>query len=119
MNYECKPPLILDYKVLNLENARVLLTRKSRSWEHEIEWRLIAELEKTVGTGKCDAHGQPINLVSIPNHAVQKIYYIERTPTHAVEKARRRVANPNNRYQVEQFIKLALSPNRYNYEEEA
>ena len=119
VEYERKPPIILGYKVLNLENVRVLLTRKSRSWDHELEWRLIAELEKTVGTGKCDAHGQPINLVPIPNRAVQKIYYTERTPTDAVEKVKRRVANPNNRYQVGQFIKLVLSPNRYHYEEEA
>ena len=84
---------------------------------NEREWRLIVELNQTIGTGRIDAHGQPINLIRVPNEAVVSVHYTERTPNQAVDEASKRLANPNNRYAAKRPLKLTLAPNSYAYVE--
>ena len=95
-----------------------LLIRKSQHWDYEQEWRLIVDLDQTIGTGQKDLHGQPVNLVRVPNEAVVSVFYTERTPHEAVDELRKRLANPNNRYTAEPLRKLMLAPNSYSYVEE-
>ena len=95
----------------------IALSMKSDLWSYEREWRLIVELNDTIGTGQKDGHDQPINLVRVPNRAVVSVHYTERTPTERVEAVRERLAHPNNRYGVTHPTKLVLSPQRYGYEE--
>ena len=118
VRYSSEPPLLTGY-VVALEpegNRYVLLCVKSSHWEHEKEWRLIVELDRTVGTGTRDRHGQPINLVRIANSAVAKVYYTERTPVESVDEIKRRLAAGNNRYGVKEPTKLVLSERTYGYE---
>ena len=63
-----------------------------------MQWRLIVELNATIGTGHRDAHDQPINLVRIPNTAVSRVFFTERTPKAAVDEVRKRLEDANNRY---------------------
>ena len=119
VKYSSSPPALLGY-VVALEpesNRYVLLCIKSSHWEYEKEWRLIVELDRTVGTGARDQHGQPINLVRIANSAVAKVYYTERTPVDSVDEIKRRLAAGNNRYGVKGPTKLVLSERAYVYEE--
>lgn len=106
-------PVVLAWPEPNLPK---LLSGKSSRWEYEKEWRMIVELSKTVGTGEVDQHGQPINLVQIPNRAVVSVYYTERTPHKNVELIRGRLADRNNRYRAQAPRKLILSPTAYSYE---
>ena len=95
VTYSSSPPALAGY-VVALEpesNRYVLLCIKSSHWEYEKEWRLIVELDRTVGTGARDQHGQPINLVRIANSAVAKVYYTERTPVDSVDEIKRRLAD--------------------------
>ena len=98
-------------------NLPKLLSSKSKHWSYESEWRLIVELNRTIGTGRTDQHGQPINLVQVPNEAVVCVYYTERTPIASVELIRERLTNKNNRYGAVSPRKLILSSTSYNYEE--
>ena len=98
-------------------NLPKLLSCKSKHWSYESEWRLIVELNRTIGTGKTDQHGQPITLVQVPNEAVVCVYYTERTPPASVELIRERLADRNNRYGAVSPRKLILSSTSYNYEE--
>ena len=100
------------------ENTYALLSLKSNHWSYENEWRLIVELSETIGTGNQDRHGQPINLVRVPNPAVVSVYYTERTPTGTVDLVRDRLANPNNRYRATKPTKLVSSALRYGYEDD-
>ena len=100
-------------------NMDIFLSMKSDHWSYEREWRLILELNETIGTGLKDRHDQPINLVRVPNHAVVSVYYTERTPPETVDLVSARLANPNNRYGVTCATKLVLSAERYGYEESA
>ena len=93
------------------------LSRKSDHWRYENEWRLIVELNDTIGTGETDRHGQPVNLVRVPNEAVVRVYYTERTPPESLEIIRDRLANDNNRYQTDSPRKLVMSSTSYGYEE--
>ena len=113
-------PLIPDPIVLVSpeSNLPALLANKSKHWSYEDEWRLIVELSRTIGTGKSDELGQPINLVQIPNEAVVSVYYTERTPPKAVKLIRDRLADKNNRYSVDSLSKLVLSSSSYSYEED-
>ena len=90
---------------------------KSNHWSYEQEWRLIVELNRTIGTGETDQHGLPINLVQVPNEAVVSVYYTERTPRESVKLIRDRLADKNNRYRAENPRKLILSSRYYGYEE--
>ena len=119
VQYNDCPPLISAPVVFAKpkSNISALLSQKSKHWTHEEEWRLIVELNKTVGTGQTDQHGLPINLVQIPNEAVVEVFYTERTPRQDVQRVQARLANPNNRYQAENPRKLILSSTSYEYEE--
>ncbi len=119
VQYGKKPALITGPIVLVSpeSNLPILLSMKSDHWSYEIEWRLIVELNRTIGTGETDQHGQPINLVQVPNEAVVSVYYTERTPRESVSLIRDRLADENNRYRAEKPRKLVLSSTSYAYEE--
>ena len=90
---------------------------KGDHWAHESEWRLIVELDRTLGTGKRDRHGQPVNLFRVPNSAIGKVYYTERTPRRVVEEIDSRLSAPNNRYGIQRATKVILAEDSYRYEE--
>ena len=119
VKYTPEMPPILDYRVLiyPAENLQSFLSVKSDHWSYEREWRLIVELDQTIGTGLRDSRGLPVNLVRVPNEAVVGVYHTERTPAGVVEELRSRLANPNNRYGVRRLTKLVASAERYGYEE--
>ena len=114
--YGPKPIPIIDYPVLTEENISALLSCKNEHWKHEQEWRLIVDLNETIGTGHTDRHGQPINLLRIPNEAVVSVYYTERTPGEVVESVENRLKDPNNRYRATHPTKLVASEYEYGYE---
>ena len=109
---------IIDHVVLGTpeDNLYMLMSVKSDHWEYESEWRLIIELEETIGTGHRDPADHPINLIRVPNEAVVEVYYTERTPGDVVEKVQGRLKGPNNRYGTRHLTKLVLSTDRYGYE---
>ena len=119
MRYGDRPPPVIGPAVFSQPRSNIprLLSVKSNHWSHEEEWRLIVELNKTVGTGQTHQHGLPINLVPIPNEAVVEVFYTERTPGQHVELVRSRLADPNNRYQAGSPRKLILSSTSYEYEQ--
>lgn len=98
-------------------NLPILLSQKSDQWYYESEWRLIVELNRTIGTGEEDQHNQPINLVPIPNEAVVSVHYTERMPLEAVKAIRDRLADENNRYRTDRPRKLIMNTTAYEYEE--
>lgn len=119
VQYQVRPPLITGPVVLASpkSNLPIMLSVKSDHWSYENEWRLIVPMNETIGTGLTDRHDQPINLVRVPNEAVVSVYYTERTTREAVETIRARLANGNNRYQVQRPRKLVMSNTAYEYEE--
>ncbi len=114
--YSPKPIPILGYRTLTEDNISALLSCKNEHWKYEQEWRLIVDLNETIGTGHTDRHGQPINLLRIPNEAVVSVYYTERTPSQAVASVGKRLQDPNNRYRAKQPTKLLSSEYEYGYE---
>ena len=108
------------YGVLNdpKENLLAALSLKSDHWKYEDEWRLIAELKDTIGTGHSDDLGQPINLVRVPNEAVVEVFHTERTPRETVELIQARLQDPNNRYGTQSLTRLLMAVTRYGYEDE-
>ena len=119
VRYSPKPAMLMGYNAVGEpeSNRYEFLSLKSSHWEYEEEWRLIVELDQTVGTGARDKHRQPINLLRIPNPAVAKVYYTERTPAESVEEIDQRLASANNRYGAKHATKLVLSERAYEYEE--
>ena len=119
VQYIKQPTLITGPVVLVLprSNLPTILSLKSDHWRYENEWRLIVEMNETIGTGETDRHGQPVNLVRVPNEAVVRVYYTERTPPKSVHTIRDRLADHNNRYQAESPRKLIMSSTSYGYEE--
>ena len=117
VRYGNEPIPLMDYPVLNETNMNPLMSYKSALWEYEQEWRLIVELHETIGTGRRDGRCQPINLLRVPNPAVVKVYYTERTPADAVEKVRERLANGNNRYGTTSPTKLVMSDTSFRYQD--
>ena len=117
VNYGESPPAIIGPNVLVWpdSNLSALLSIKSDHWSYEGEWRLIVELNRTIGTGEMDQHGQPINLVQVPNEAVISVYYTERTPAETVKLIRERLADKNNRYRAKSPRKLIMSFTTYGY----
>ena len=107
-------PVVLASPSSNLPR---FLSLKSDHWRYENESRLIVEMNETIGTGETDRHGQPVNLVRVPNEAVVRVYYTERTPPESLETIRNRLANDNNRYQTDSPRKLVMSSTSYGYEE--
>ena len=118
VQYGNKPALIMGPIVLGSpeSNLPIFLSMKSAHWAYESEWRLIVEMSSTIGTGVADQHGQPINLVQVPNEAVVSVYYTERTPPESVAVIRGRLADKNNRYRAVSPRKLILSTTSYGYE---
>ncbi len=119
VKYADRLPPIPDPSILAIRWPHLppYLSVKSHHWSYENEWRLIVELDKTIGTGQTDPLGQPINLLRIPNEAVVSVYYTERTPAESVDRIRDRLSDPNNRYRAGNPIKLVMSPTSYGYEE--
>ena len=119
VTYGKQPPPILGPIVLVSPESNLpgLLSAKSEYWSYEDEWRLIVELNSTIGTGITDDRNQPINLVKIPNEAVVSVHYTERTSPEAVKLIRDRLADKNNRYRAESPRKLIMSFTSYGYEE--
>ena len=119
VRYGDRPPPIRGPNVLVSpdSNLPILLSYKSVDWSYENEWRLIVELNRTIGTGETDPHNQPINLVQVPNEAVVRVFYTERTPLESVNLIRDRLADRNNRYRAESPRKLVMSLTSYGYEE--
>ena len=116
VQYSNKPPFIMDYPVLSdAGNILKFLAQKSEHWAYEREWRLITELNATIGTGHRDAHDQSINLIQIPNRAVSKVFFTERTPRNSVDEVQKRLEDPNNRYRAGHPTKLVLSETEYAY----
>ena len=110
---------ILDYKVLSFPEGNLahLMSLKSDHWSYESEWRLIVELNETIGTGLHDSLGLPINLVRVPNEAIVGVFHTERTPVDVVARVSARLEAPNNRYGTQRLTKLVASPERYGYED--
>ena len=119
VRYLDKPPNIVGPIVLASPRSNLVaaLSLKSDHWSYENEWRLIVEMNNTIGTGEPNRHGQPVNLVRVANEAVVRVYYTERTPPDLVGTIRNRLANANNRYQVGSPRKLVMSFTAYGYEE--
>ena len=119
VKYGTTPAPILDpiVPVSPDSNLPRLLSYKSEHWSYEDEFRLIVELSRTIGTGQTDQHGQPINLVQVPNEAVVRVYYTEITPPESVNLIRDRLADENNRYRTDKPRKLVRSSPEFAYEE--
>lgn len=119
VEYRDNPPRIIGLASFASpeSNLPVLLSLKSDRWSYEDEWRLIVELQRTIGTGDTDQHGQPVNLVRIPNRAVVRVLYTERTPPESVALIRDRLGDQNNRYGADKPLKLIMSSTTYSYEE--
>ena len=111
--------VIIGYIVLSFpdDNLNGLLSLKSDQWSYESEWRLIVELDETIGTGLRDSRGLPINLVRVPNEAVVGVFHTERTPDDVVQEVGRRLSDANNRYGTQCLTKLVASAERYGYED--
>ena len=119
IRYIPRPGNIRDYRVLSTPESNMvqLMQCKSDHWGYEREWRLIVELDLTIGTGNRDRRGQPVNLFRVPNAAVGKVYYTERTPKESVSEINRRLQALKNRYGVRRATKLVLAEKAYRYEE--
>ena len=110
-------PMISDTLIHDaLANPREILSRKGSHWSYENEYRLIVELNSTIGLGKKDALNQPINVIRVPNEAVRRVYFTERTPQCTVQLIGDRLSDPNNRYAGRRPRKLVLSRTAYKYE---
>ena len=119
VTYSDSLPSIIGPVVLTRPRSNLpkLLSLKSNHWHYENEWRLIVEMKETIGTGDTDRHGQPINLVRVPNEAVVSVYHTERTPKESLEIIRERLTNNNNRYRASSPRKLVMSSTSFGYEE--
>ena len=119
VRYSGEVPEIGSYDEMRYDQGHlnVLMSFKSSHWSYEEEWRLIVELDQTIGTGFRDSRDLPVNLLRVPNEAVVSVYHTERTPADAVDEIRSRLANPNNRYGVQRLTKLVASAEYYGYED--
>jgi len=119
VRYIDRPGIVMGYRVLSTpeSNPVHIMSCKGDHWEYESEWRLIVELNQTIGTGERDRHDQPVNLFRIPNHAVDRVYHTERTPPEIISKINIRLLAPNNRYGPRSATKLVLSEDEFRYEE--
>ena len=97
--YQRDPAGLGKYKEFkNPDNINRLLAMKSDHWKYEKEWRLVVELNHTIGTGKVDSLDQSINLLRVPNETVRDVFYTERTQTKHVRRLDQRLTSENNRY---------------------
>ena len=119
VQYARGPMPLAGYPSLSDENnIAPLLSYKATDWEYEQEWRLIVELNKTIGLGVRDQFCYPVNVLRVPNHAVTGVYCTDRTPNDKVEEIKNRISHPNNRYTARQVTKLVLSDTGIGYKEE-
>ena len=88
---------------------------KGMDWMHENEWRIIVKLGDTIDTNKLDRTMHSINLLSIPNEAVVRLYYTERTDKILVATLDTRLKNPENRYGAESAQQLIRDDLQYRY----
>ncbi len=105
------------YDVLNEASVNALLSVKSEHWSYEGEWRLIPELNETIGTGAVDGLGYSINLLRVPNEAVVSVYHTERAKPKLTEEVVDRISNSNNRYGARRLTKLVPARTGYGYED--
>ena len=121
VRYIPRPGVMTGYEPLSVPASNMIQIMQSKSdhWAYESEWRLIVELATTLGTGQKDRHGQPVNLFRLPNSAIGKVYYTERTPPEAVEEINTRLRVRNNRYGVHHATKVVLAEDAYRYQEAA
>ena len=119
VRYSREMAYVFDYKGLGFPEGNLahLMSLKSDYWSYESEWRLIVELNETIGTGLHDPLGLPVNLVRVPNEAVVGVCHTERTPVDVVERIRSRLESPNNRYGTQRLTKLVASAWYYGYED--
>ena len=75
VTYSSTPAFLMGYQsaIVPESNRFIFLSHKSSHWQYEREWRLIVDLDKTIGTGESDKHGQPLNVLRIPNSAVAEV----------------------------------------------
>ena len=118
VRYLDEPPVLPGPEVIEApDNLHQFLSIKSSLWAYEAEQRLIVEMGCTIGTGESDPHGQPINLIRVPNETVVRVYYVERTPPESVKLIGNRLADQNNRYRATKPEKLIQSFRYHKYEE--
>ena len=101
--------------ILPQSDTFIHLSHKSSHGQYERELGLIVDLGKTSRTRDSDKHGQPINVLRIPNSTVAEVYYTERTFKSTVMESDRRLASANDRYGVERATKLTLSAQAFGY----
>ena len=118
VEYHPKPPSLLGSWEIDETTLIPFLCLKSSDWSYEKEWRLIVDVMKTIKTKEKDKRDFRVNVISIPNIAVKRVYCTERTPTCVVKKIQRHLGDSKNCYGVERVTKLVLSNERYGYEEE-
>ena len=111
------PLTLAVYDVLNEASVNALLSVKSEHWSYEGEWRLIPELNETIGTGAVDGLGYSINLLRVPNEAVVSVYHTERAKPKLTEEVVDRISNSNNRYGARRLTKLVPARTGYGYED--
>ena len=92
-----------------------LYLKKGMVWMHENEWRIIVKLEDTIDTNRLDRTMHSINLLSIPNEAVVRVYYTERTDKILVAKLDTRLKNPESRYGAESAQQVIQDNRQYEY----
>lgn len=117
VQYSKEPPVHSGHVIFKDErNLPALLLTKADYWNYEQEWRLTLELKNSLGTGKTDPRGYPVNLFMIPNEAVIEVFVTERTPDEAQKEIEKRFQNPLNRYTASAIHKLILAQDKYGYE---
>ena len=96
VQYGQEKAIIIGYAVLGSpdDNLNGLLSLKSDHWSYESEWRLIVELDETIGTGLRDFRRLPVNLLRVPNEAVVSVYHTERTPAGVFEEVPQSTGEP-------------------------
>ena len=60
IRYVPRPGVLIGYRPLSWPESNMIniLRCKSDHWAYESEWRLIVELDMTIGTGQTDRHGE-------------------------------------------------------------
>jgi hypothetical protein len=84
------------WDILNSKIGEVpfdLLLRKRLGWQHEQEWRLIAELSEGDKCGRVDSLGYPIYLFEIPPDAIHSITFGYRAPDSEIDSALQQIAH--------------------------
>ena len=117
VTYRPEPPTLMAPREVEEDTLIPLLSQKSCYWSYEQEWRLIVELNETIGTGRNDPRGLPINLIPVPNELVRSVYFTERTPNCVVDAVADRLQDSNNRYGVRDLTRLVMSGTQYGYQD--